>query len=120
LTGSQLAPVVGETVTFAAIGHDDNLGADRYDFDVGGDESLEQSGPSATFTTSFPTVGAREVWVFYDDGTGEVADAKVQLTVVPQITGAITANPTAPTAGQPVQLATSERLLPRATRPPRR
>jgi hypothetical protein len=105
LSANQVSPVVGEPVTFTATGVDGNPGADRYDFDVGGDENLEQSGPNATFTTSFPTVGPHEVWVFYDDGTGEVADAKVQLSVVSELTGSITAGSVAPTVGQPVQLA---------------
>jgi hypothetical protein len=104
LSASQLTPVVGEQVTFTATGVDLHPGADRYDFDVLGDESPEQSGPSPTFSTSFAGVGSPDVWVFYDDGSGESAEAKVLLNVVPAITGTISANPAAPKVGEPVQL----------------
>jgi hypothetical protein len=43
LGATQLEPLVGEQVTFTAQGNDGHPGADRYDFDVNGDESVEQS-----------------------------------------------------------------------------
>jgi PKD repeat protein len=103
LAASPAVALVGQQVNVSAAGSTDDNGIAKYEFDLDGDGTYEtNNGLGQAASSSYTTIGDRQVKVRVTDVHGATATRSVKVTVHRAPTAAFTTSPAPAVAGTPV------------------